>query len=161
MSAVSSGSKFHKSWCASSRFSLHCLFWLSSCFPSFFLLLMMIFVWVAKTLGRITKFIKSHEEDHFSKATFKGRGQKNHPSSPLQTINNDWSLTETFPFRYPMQEPIRPHFLWFNQRNNLRGILGEHHLQAFLIPCSPNIPNINGFFRRLINRKWSLFLAYT
>ena len=52
-----------------------------------------------------------------------------------------------------MQEPIRPHFLWVYQRNNLRGILGEHHLQAFLISCSPNIPNINGFFRRLINKK--------
>ena len=36
----------------------------------------------AKTSGRITKFIKSHEEDHFSKTSFKGRGKKIHPSSP-------------------------------------------------------------------------------
>ena len=131
-------------------------FGLSSCFPSFFLSLMMIFFGggMAKTLGRITKFIKSHEEDHFSKTSFKGRGLKNHPSSPrfppppLQAINNDWSLTEAVPRSMIMinkslpQEPIRPHFLWVYQRNNLRGILGEHHLQAFLISCSPNIPNI-------------------
>ena len=132
-------------------------FGLSSCFPSFFLSLMMIFFGgggMAKTLGRITKFIKSHEEDHFSKTSFKGRGPKNHPSSPrsppphpLQAINNDWSLTEAVPRSMIMinkslpQEPIRPHFLWVYQRNNLRGILGEHHLQAFLISCSPNIPN--------------------
>ena len=52
-------------------------------------------------MGRITKFIKSHEEDHFSKTSFKGRGPKNHPTSPIthppQATNNDWSLTETFP----------------------------------------------------------------
>ena len=128
------------------------------------------FFWAAKTLGRITKFIKSHEEDHFSKTSFKGRGPtKNHPTSPItpppspQAINNDWSLTETFPRsminKLLPQEPIRPHFLWVYQRNNLSDILGEHYLQAFLMSCSPNIPN--GFFRRLTNRKWSLFLVYT
>ena len=170
MFAVSTGYKFHKSWCASSRFSLHCFFGLSSCFPSFFLSLMMIFFLggggvVAKTLGRITKFIKSHEEDHFSKTSFKGRGPKNHLSSPrpppplLQaTINNDWSLTETFPRSMIMinkslpQEPISPHFLWVYQRNNLRGMLGEHHVQAFLISCSPNIPNIIKWILSPVNR---------
>ena len=84
------------------------------------------------------------------------------PPSP-QAINNDWSLTETFPRsminKLLPQEPIRPHFLWVYQRNNLSDILGEHYLQAFLMSCSPNIPN--GFFRRLTNRKWSLFLVYT
>ena len=181
MSAVSTGSKFHKSWSASSRFSLHCffLFWnfllLSFFLPvvedDFFCFL------VPKTLGRITKFIRSYEEDHFSKTSFKGRGQpcftvlnpQIHPSSPpplpLQAINNDWPVTETFPRsminKSLPQEPTRPHFLRVYQRNNLRGILGEHHLQTFLISSSCNIPNINGFFRWLINRKWSLFLVYT
>ena len=120
---------------------------------------------MAKTLGRITKFIKSHEEDHFSKTSFKGRGPKNHPSSPrpppplLQaTINNDWSLTETFPRSMIMinkslpQEPISPHFLWVYQRNNLRGMLGEHHVQAFLISCSPNIPTIIKWILSPVNR---------
>ena len=158
MSAVSTGSKFHKSWCASSRFSLHCFL----DFPLAFLLSSCRWWWffggggrMAKTLGRITKFIKSHEEDHFSKTSFKGRGPKNYPRRPrspppppLQAINNDWSLTEAVPRSMIMinkslpQEQIRPHFLWVYQRNNLRGILGEHHLQAVLISCSPNIPNI-------------------
>ena len=99
-----------------------------------------------KTLGGITKFIKSYEEYHFSKTSCKGRGQpyftvlnpKFHLSSPpppypLRAINNDWSLTEIFPrsMKSLSLEPIRPHFLCrVYQRNNLRGTLGEHHLQA-------------------------------
>ena len=171
MSAVSTGSKFHKSWSASSRFSLHCFFLE---FLLAFLLFSCRWWWffcflVPKTLGRITKFIRSYEEDHFSKTSFKGWGQpyftmlnpKFGPCSPPPPP----PLTETFPRsminKSLPQEPIRPHFLWVYQRNNLRGILGEHYLQAFLISYSSNIPNINGFFRRLINRKWSLFLVYT
>ena len=85
------------------------------------------------------------------------------PSPPPQAINNDWSLTETFPRsminKLLPQEPIRAHFLSIYHGNNLSGILEEHHLQAFMISCSPNIPS--GFFRRLTNRKLSLFLVYT
>ena len=128
----------------------------------------------AKTLGGITKVIKSYEGDQFSKISFKGRGQPyftvlspkspDPPPSPFpQAINNDWSLTETFPRsminKLLPQEPIRAHFLSIYHGNNLSGILEEHHLQAFMISCSPNIPS--GFFRRLTNRKLSLFLVYT
>ena len=140
MSAVSTGSKtkFHKSWSASSRFSLHCFFLefllaflLSSCRWWWFFFCFL----VPKTLGRITKFIRSYEEDHFSKTSFKGRGQpyftvlnpKIHPSNPpfpLQAVNDDWSLTETFPQsminKSLPQEPIRRHFLWVYQRNKNR-----------------------------------------
>ena len=100
----------------------------------------------AKTLGGITKVIKSYEGDQFSKLSFKGRGQpyftvlspkSSDPPPPPQAINNDWSLTETFPRsmtnKLLPQEPIRRHFRWVYQRNNLSDILGEHHLQAFLI----------------------------
>ena len=77
------------------------------------------------------------------------------PPSPFpQAINNDWSLTETFPrsmINKLLPQAARPHFLWVYQRNILSDILGEHYLQAFLMSCSPNIPN--GFFRRLTNRK--------
>ena len=168
MFAVSTGYKFHKSWCASSRFSLHCFFWTFLLLSFFLPVVDDDFFWggrMAKTLGRITKFIKSHEEDHFSKTSFKGRGPKNHLSSlrpppPLlqATLFNDWSLTETFPRSMIMinkslpQEPISPHFLWVYQRNNLRGMLGEHHVQAFLISCSPNIPNIIKWILSPVNR---------
>ena len=134
-------------------------FGLSSCFPSFFLSLMMIFFWgggwrkpwgESRNLSRVTRRITS------VKLHLKGGVQKiiraapapRPPPHPLQAINNDWSLTEAVPRSMIMinkslpQEPIRPHFLSVYQRNNLRGILGEHHLQAFLISCSPNIPNI-------------------
>ena len=64
--------------------------------------------WVRKLWGGITKVIKSYEGDQFSKISFKGRGQPcftvlspkspDPPPSPFpQAINNDWSLTETFP----------------------------------------------------------------
>ena len=153
MSAVSTGSKFHKSWCASSRFSLHCFL----DFPLAFLLSSWWFFlgggwrkpWgESRNLSRVTRRITS------VKHHLKGGVQKiiraapaPPPPHPLQAINNDWSLTEAVPRSMIMinkslpQEPIRPHFLWVYQRNNLRGILGEHHLQAFLISCSPNIPN--------------------
>ena len=128
MSAVSPGSKFPKSWCASSRFSLHCFF---LDFPLVFLLSFCrwwrLFLdkqkqkqniygkntrrkvnMGAKTLGGITKVIKSYEGDQFSKISFKGRGEAYFtmlspksfdypPPQPPQVINNDWSLTETFP----------------------------------------------------------------
>ena len=87
--------------------------------------------------------------DQFSKISFKGRGQPYStvlspkssdpppPAPPPQAINNDWSFTETFPRsminKLLPQEPIRRHFLWVYQRNNLSDILGEHRLQAFLI----------------------------
>ena len=100
-----------------------------------------------KTLGGVTKFIKSYEEYHFSKTSFKGKGsnifycvkpqisseQLPPLPSPLQAINNDWSLTEIFPrsMKSLSLELIRPHFLCrVYQRNNLRGTVGEHHLQA-------------------------------
>ena len=110
---------------------------------------------VAKNLGRITSV----------KHNLKGGVQKKirappAPPPPLlqATINNDWSLTETFPRSMIMinkslpQEPISTHFLWVYQRNNLRGILGEHHVQAFLISCSPNIPNIIKWVLSPVNR---------
>ena len=183
VSAVSTGFKFPNSWCTSSRLSLH-FFWDLPCFPSFFLSLTnkqnkkrKIYTskgehgW--KNFGGIMKVIKSYEGDQFSKISFKGRGQPyftvlspkspDPPPSPFpQAINNDWSLTETFPrsmINKLLPQAARPHFLWVYQRNNLSDILGEHYLQAFLMSCSPNIPN--GFFRRLTNRKWSLFLVYT
>ena len=151
-------------------------FWDLPCFPSFFLSLTnkqnkkrKIYTskgehgW--KNFGGITKVIKSYEGDQFSKISFKGRGQPyftvlspkspDPPPSPFpQAINNDWSLTETFPrsmINKLLPQAARPHFLWVYQRNNLSDILGEHYLQAFLMSCSPNIPN--GFFRRLTNRK--------
>ena len=130
-------------------------FGLSSCFPSFFLSLMMIFLggggwrklWgESRNLSRVTRRITS------VKHHLKGGVQKIIRAAPapppLQAINNDWSLTEAVPRSMIMinkslpQEQIRPHFLWVYQRNNLRGILGEDHLQAVLISCSPNIPNI-------------------
>ena len=118
-----------------------------------------------KNFGGITKVIKSYERDQFSKISFKGRGQPyftvlspkspDTPPSPFpQAINNDWSRTERFPrsmINKLLPQAARPHFLWVYQGNNLSDILGEHYLQAFLISCSPNIPN--GFFRRLTNRK--------
>ena len=113
-------------------------FWDLPCFPSFFLSLTnkqnkkrKIYTskgehgW--KNFGGITKVIKSYEGDQFSKISFKGRGQPyftvlspkspDPPPSPFpQAINNDWSLTETFPRsminKLLPQEP-RPHFLCF------------------------------------------------
>ena len=103
------------------------VFGLSSCFPSFFLSLMMIFlknknktkqnkkrkIYKSKgeqgceNFGGITKVIKSYEGDQFNKISFKGRGQpyftmlspksSDSPPPPPQAINNDWSRTETFP----------------------------------------------------------------
>ena len=113
----------------------------------------------SRNLSRVTRRITSVK--HHSK----GGVQKiiraapvPHPPLLQATINNDWSLTETFPRSMIMvnkslpQEPISPHFLWVYQRNNLRGMLGEHRVQAFLISCSPNIPNIIKWILSPVNR---------
>ena len=112
-------------------------FWDLPCFPSFFLSLTnnqnkkrKIYTskgehgW--KNFGGITKVIKSYEGDQFSKISFKGRGQPyftvlspkspDPPPSPFpQAINNDWSLTETFPrsmINKLLPRAARPHFIW-------------------------------------------------
>ena len=183
VSAVSTGFKFPNSWCTSSRLFLH--FFLGPSLFSFFLSVVdkqtkqktenihvERWTWVEKLWGNHESY-QEYEGDQFSKISFKGRGQPyftvlspkspDTPPSPFpQAINNDWSLTERFPrsmINKLLPQAARPHFLWVYQRNNLSDILGEHYLQAFLMSCSPNIPN--GFFRRLTNRKWSLFLVYT
>ena len=112
-----------------------CFFGLSSCFPSFFLSLMMIFLggwrklwgesWnLSRVMRRITS-VKHH---------LKGGVQKIIRAAPLQAINNDWSLTETFP-RSMINKSLpharahqcysanlnetNPCFLYFNHRRTL------------------------------------------
>ena len=143
-------------------------FGLSSCFPSSFLSLMMIFwgggwrkPWgESRNLSRVKRRITSvkHHLKGGVQKIIRAAPAPPPPPHPLQAINNDWSLTEAVPRSMIMinkslpQEPIRPHFLWVYQRNNLRGILGEHHLQAFLISCSPNIPNIIKWVHSPVNQ---------